>query len=166
MEHGIDWLGDNEQKEELNKLEQGADYGWPYMYGEGHYNPGDRPKGDTTYQQYLEKTTLPELTYQAHAAPMAMVFYTGNMFPAEYQHDAFVAMRGSWNRSTPVGYRVVRLLFENGQPIEFEDFVTGFLVNNNRSHFARLAGVTMHADGSLLVSDDTNGVVYRVAYQP
>lgn len=165
MDHGIDWLGDDEQKEEVNKLVEGADYGWPYIYGEGKYNPGDRPKGDTTYQQYLQKTTLPVLTYQAHAAPMEMEFYTGNQFPADYQGDAFVAMRGSWNRSKPVGYKVVRLHFENGQPVRFDDFLTGFLVNGNQSHFGRLVGLAVHADGSLLVSDDTNGVIYRVSKQ-
>ena len=137
LDHGIDWLGDNEQKEEVNKLVQGADYGWPYIYGEGKYNPADRPKGDTTYQQYLQKTTLPLLTYQAHSAPLGMVFYTGTKFPAEYRTDAFVTMRGSWNRSVPSGYKVVRLRFENGQPTRFEDFLTGFLIDNNRSQFGR-----------------------------
>ncbi|MCC9137122.1 PQQ-dependent sugar dehydrogenase [Pontibacter silvestris] len=166
IDHGIDWLGDTEQKEEVNKIEEGANYGWPYIYGEGKYNPSDRPQGDTTYEQYLQLTTLPVMTYTAHAAPMAMAFYTGDQFPAEYQGDAFVAMRGSWNRSTPVGYKVVRLHFENGQPVRFDDFLTGFLINDNRAHFARLAGVAIHTDGSLLVSDDTNGVIYRVAYQP
>jgi len=165
MDHGIDWLGDDEQKEELNQIKQTADYGWPYIYGEGKYNPGDRPKGDTTYQQYLQKTTLPTLTYQAHSAPMAMAFYTGNQFPAEYRNDAFVAMRGSWNRSSPVGYRIARVHFENGKPVRFEDFVSGFVVDNKRAHFGRLVGVAVHQDGSLLFSDDTNGVVYRVSYQ-
>lgn len=165
MDHGIDWLGDDEQKEEVNLIKQGADYGWPYIYGEGKYNPGDRPKGDTTYQQYLQKTTLPSLTYQAHAAPMAMTFYTGSQFPQDYRNDAFVAMRGSWNRSSPVGYRIVRMHFENGKPVRFEDFVSGFVVDKNRAHFGRLVGLTMHKDGSLLFSDDTNGVVYRVSYQ-
>ncbi|TLV04034.1 sorbosone dehydrogenase family protein [Dyadobacter luticola] len=164
MDHGIDWLGDDEQKEEVNQIKQGADYGWPYIYGEGKYNPGDRPEGDTTYQQYLQKTTLPTLTYQAHSAPMSMAFYNGSGFPAEYQNDAFVAMRGSWNRSKPVGYKIVRMHFENGKPVRFEDFVTGFIVNNNRAHFGRLVGVAVHKDGSLLFSDDTNGVVYRVSY--
>ncbi|RDC63373.1 PQQ-dependent sugar dehydrogenase [Adhaeribacter pallidiroseus] len=165
LDHGIDWLGDNDQKEEVNQIKQGANYGWPYIYGEGKYNPGDRPEGDTTYQQYLQKTTLPVLTYQAHAAPLQMVYYTGTKFPAEYQNDAFVAMRGSWNRSSPVGYSVVRLHFENGQPTRFEDFLTGFLVNNNKAHFARPVGLAVHPDGSLLLSDDTNGVIYRIAYQ-
>lgn len=165
MDHGIDWLGDDEQKEEVNQIKQDAHYGWPYIYGEGKYNPGTRPTGDTTYQQYLQKTSLPSLTYQAHAAPMSMAFYTGSMFPGEYKNDAFVAMRGSWNRSSPVGYRIVRMHFENGKPVRFDDFVTGFIVNNNRAHFGRLVGVTMHKDGSLLFSDDTNGVIYRVAYK-
>ncbi|MGV3599751.1 MAG: PQQ-dependent sugar dehydrogenase [Dyadobacter fermentans] len=164
MDHGIDWLGDDEQKEELNQISQGADYGWPYIYGEGKYNPGDRPKGDTTYQQYLQKTKLPSLTYQAHSAPMAMTFYSGGQFPEDYRNDAFVAMRGSWNRSSPVGYKIVRMHFENGKPVRFEDFVTGFIVNNNKAHFGRLVGLAVHSDGSLLFSDDTNGVVYRVSH--
>ena len=165
MDHGIDWLGDEEQKEELNLLVEGADYGWPYIYDDGKYNPSDRPPGDTTYQEYLAKTNLPELLYTAHAAPLEMVFYTGTQFPETYQGDAFVAFRGSWNRSTPVGYKVARLRFEDGKPVGFEDFLTGFLVNNNTAHFARLVGLAVLPDGSLLVSDDTNGVIYRIRYQ-
>lgn len=164
MDHGIDWLGDEEQKEEVNQIKQDGIYGWPYIYGEGKYNPGDRPKGDTTYRQYLQLTTLPTLTYQAHSAPMQMAFYTGEMFPAEYRNDAFIAMRGSWNRSVPSGYKVVRLHFENGKPVRFDDFLTGFLVNNNKSHFGRLVGVAVHPNGSLLVSDDTNGVIYSITH--
>jgi len=105
------------------------------------------------------------LTYQAHSAPMSMAFYTAAKFPAEYKNDAFVAMRGSWNRSSPVGYKVVRMHFENGKPVRFDDFLSGFVVNKNKAHFARLVGVAVHTDGSLLVSDDTNGVIYRVSYQ-
>lgn len=165
VDHGIDWLGDEDQKEEVNLIRENANYGWPYIYGEGKYNPADRPPGDTTYQQYLQLTTLPSLTYQAHAAPMQLVFYQGNRFPAEYRNDAFVTMRGSWNRSQPVGYKVVRLHFEQGKPVRFDDFLTGFLVNNNRAHFARPVGLAVHTDGSLLMSDDTNGVIYRVSTQ-
>jgi glucose/arabinose dehydrogenase len=163
LDHGMDWLGDNEQIEEVNAIKENGNYGWPYIYGEGKYNPADRPPGDTTYQQYLQITTLPALGYQAHSAPMQMAFYNSDVFPAEYKGDAFVAMRGSWNRSQPVGYRVVRLHFENGKPVRFDDFLTGFLVNNNRAHFGRPVGVAVHTDGSLLVSDDTNGVIYRIA---
>lgn len=164
MDHGIDWLGDNEPPEELNQIKQNANYGWPYIYGNGKYNPQPRPTGDTTYQQYRDLSTAPALTYQGHSAPLQMAFYTASKFPAEYKNDAFVAMRGSWNRSTPVGYKVVRLHFENGKPVRFDDFLTGFLTNSNRSHFARPVGVAVHTDGSLLVSDDTNGVIYRVTH--
>jgi glucose/arabinose dehydrogenase len=163
MDHGIDWLGDDEQKEELNLIKDNANYGWPYIFGDGKYNPGSRPQGDTTYKQYLDLSTLPTLLYEAHSAPMQMVFYTGTMFGSDYQNDAFVAMRGSWNRSQPSGYKVVRIKFENGKPVRMDDFLTGFLVDNNRAHFARLVGVAIHKDGSLLVSDDTNGIIYRIS---
>ena len=162
MDHGIDWLGDEEQREEVNLIKENLNYGWPYIYGESKYNPTEPPQGDTTYSQYAQLSTEPTLTYQAHAAPMQMAFYTGDRFPADYKNDAFIAMRGSWNRSVPAGYKIVRLHFENGKPIRFDDFLTGFLINGNQSHFARLVGVAVHPDGSLLVSDDTNGVIYRV----
>lgn len=164
LDHGIDWLGDEEQKEELNRITQGAHYGWPHIYADGKYNPQPPPPGDTTYAQFLAKTTLPTLLHQAHSAPLGMVFYTGGNFPAEYKNDAFVTLRGSWNRSTPSGYSVVRLRFENGKPTRFEDFMTGFLVDNNRAQFGRPVGIAQTADGALLVTDDTNGVIYRIAY--
>jgi glucose/arabinose dehydrogenase len=171
FDHGIDWLGDEQQKEEFNLLKQGAFYGWPYIYGDGNYNPHPRPMGDTTYAQILAKTTLPVLSYNAHAAPLGLVFYTGSTgatssFPAEYQNDAFATMRGSWNRTQPSGYNVVRVHFENGKPTRIDDFVTGFLVDNNQSQFGRPVGISTMPDGSLLFSDDNNGVIYRVSYKP
>ncbi|GAB4024837.1 sorbosone dehydrogenase family protein [Spirosoma koreense] len=170
FDHGIDWLGDEQQKEELNLIKQGAFYGWPYIYGDGNYNPHPRPMGDTTYAQILAKTTLPSLSYDAHAAPLGMIFYTGSNggtsnFPAEYQNDAFATMRGSWNRTQPSGYKVVRVHFENGKPTRIDDFVTGFLVNNNQGQFGRPVGIATLPDGSLLFSEDNNGVIYRVSYK-
>lgn len=165
MDHGTDWLGDTQQSEELNHIVEDGDYGWPYIYDDGRYNPTERPPGDMTYQEHAANSRFPSLMYTAHAAPMEMVFYNGTQFPEEYQGDAFVAFRGSWNRSTAVGYKVVRLRFENGEPTRFEDFLTGFLVNNNRAHFGRLVGLTVLPDGSLLLSDDTNGMLYRISYQ-
>ncbi|RRB04938.1 PQQ-dependent sugar dehydrogenase [Larkinella rosea] len=168
LDHGIDWLGDEQQKEELNQIKQGAFYGWPYIYGDGNYNPHPRPMGDTTYAQILAKTTLPGFSYEAHAAPMGLVFYQGTSggFPAEYQNDALATMRGSWNRTKPSGYKVVRVHFENGKPVRIDDFVTGFLVNDNRAQFGRPVGIATLPDGSLLFTDDNNGVIYRVSYQP
>lgn len=163
LDHGIDWLGNDDQKEELNHIKYQGFYGWPYIFGEGKYNPAQRPPADTTYMQFLDMSILPSLTYQAHAAPMQLAFYDADAFGSEYRNEAFATMRGSWNRSEPVGYSVVHIHFENGIPIRFEDFLTGFLVNNNKAHFGRPVGLVLHTDGSLLVSDDTNGLIYRIS---
>ena len=104
--------------------------------------------------------------YTPHAAPMQWAFYTGDQFPEEYRGDAFVAMRGSWNRRPPSGYEVVRVRFESGRPVGFEPFLQGFLVDDGDEwgHLGRLCGIAQMPDGSMLLSDDTNGVVYRIAY--
>ncbi len=164
FDHGIDWLGDTGQREEFNLIREGAHYGWPYVYENGKANPADEPPGDTTHAEYAKKTTFPVLTYDAHSAPMAMVFYTGNAFPEAYRNSAFVALHGSWNRKEPSGYKVVRVRFENGKPAAIEDFLTGFLTESKREQFGRVCGIAQHPDGSLLISDDDNGVLYRVAY--
>jgi Raf kinase inhibitor-like YbhB/YbcL family protein len=98
---------------------------------------------------------------------MQMAFYDGNAFPADYKGDAFIAMRGSWNRRPPSGYEVVRVDFENGRPVKFEKFLEGFLLQQENGKFGylgRLAGIAVSKDGSLFVSDDSNGVVYKVSY--
>lgn len=164
MDHGIDLLGDDVSKEEFNLIEEGNHYGWPHIYEDGQYNPYPAPE-DESYSEFKEKTTSPKLTYTAHAAPMQMAFYDKDQFPSEYRGDAFVAFRGSWNRSTPSGYKISRIVFENGEPARFEDFVTGFLIENDRAHFGRLVGLAIHPDGSLLFTDDTNGVIYKVSYR-
>ena len=166
MDHGIDWLGDNEQHEELNLIVEGNDYGWPYIYGDGGVNPQDHPPAGISVEMWAERSVEPIALYVPHAAPMQMGFYTGSQFPADYQGDAFVAMRGSWNREVPSGYEIVRIRFEDGDPTGFEPFVTGFLQQDGTDwgFLGRLAGLAQAGDGSLLVSDDANGVIYRIAY--
>src|SRR5690606_33651367 len=83
LDHGIDWLGDDEQKEELNKLEEGSHYGWPYIYADGKYNVADQPK-DSNWKEFAKKTTNPVMLFTAHSAPMDILFYKGTMFPASY----------------------------------------------------------------------------------
>ncbi len=166
MDHGTDWRGDDSPPEELNRLEEGLNYGWPYCYGfleaDGLFS--QEPPGMTKEQYCTELTTGPVLTYTAHSAPIGMVFYGGAQFPTNYQGGAFVAMRGSWNRQPPTGYKVVFLRFADGEPVGFADFLSGFLLPDVPAHFGRLAGLLVAQDGSLLVGDDTNGVLYRVTY--
>lgn len=166
MDHGSDWRGDDTPPEELNRIENGTDYGWPYCYGdrrEDRWATAVPPDGDRA--GFCRRTAAPVLTFTAHGAPIGMAFYTGSQFPAEYRNDAFVAMRGSWNRLPPSGYSIVRVRYDaQGNPTRMEDFVTGFLTPDGQASRGRVAGVAVAADGSLLFTDDTNGVVYRVAY--
>ncbi len=170
MDHGIDWLGDNEQPEELNELIEGKKYGWAYVYADGKINPQDEVPAELglTNEQWAKQSENPVLMYTAHAAPMQMTFYTGSQFPAEYKNDALIAFRGSWNRVPPSGYEVVRIKFDkSGKPTAFEPFLTGFLVKGGApdgkdGQFARIAGTAQLKDGSMLVSDDTNNIIYRV----
>ena len=167
MDHGTDWLGDDEQQEELNRLIEGKKYGWPYVYADGKINPADEPPNGTTSQEWAEQSEEPVLLHTAHSAPMQMAFYTGAQFPEDYRNDAFVAMRGSWNRKPPSGYEVVRIDFQDGEPVAIEPFLTGFLIGReDGSHaiFGRPVGLAAMPDGSMLIGDDTNGVIYRIAY--
>ncbi|MBE9177319.1 sorbosone dehydrogenase family protein [Oculatella sp. LEGE 06141] len=165
MDHGSDWRGNDSPPEELNRIAPGEHYGWPFCWGDRQpdvYLPAE--PDSMTKEEFCATTQPPVLTYQAHSAPLDMLFYNASQFPQEYQGDAFVTMRGSWNRQPPVGYEVVRIRFENGQPVAFEDFVTGFLTEDGSAQFGRPVGMATLPDGSLLFTDDTNGVIYRVAY--
>jgi glucose/arabinose dehydrogenase len=167
MDHGSDWRGDEQPPEELNRLQAGKDYGWPYCYADRQTDRYlvSNPPGNTK-EEHCRNTESPALTYQAHAAPIAMVFYRGAQFPSDYQGDAFVAMHGSWNRKEPNGYSVMRIRFRNGRPERFEPFLDGFLAPDGKSYFGRPAGLALARDGALFVSDDANGVIYRVSYGP
>lgn len=165
MDHGIDWLGDNEHGEELNQLVQGARYGWPVVYDKGKFNPAEEAKG-TTKEEWARSSKEPVLLYTPHAAPMQMAFYTRDQFPPEYRGGAFVAMHGSWNRKPPSGYEVVHIRFQDGKPVEFKPFLTGFLFQENGKPaiMGRPTGIAVDRTGALLVSDDANGVIYRVSH--
>ena len=133
MDHGSDFRGDDQPPEELNLIRRGGDYGWPFCFGAQQPDlllPGPPPR--PTRAGLCARTRTPALTYQAHSAPIGFAFATSSVFPAGYRDDAFAAMHGSWNRGVPVGYKVVRVVFEDGRPVGFEDFVTGFLIEDGR----------------------------------
>jgi glucose/arabinose dehydrogenase len=165
MDHGIDWLGSETQKEELNRLVEGGKYGWPFVFEEGKPNPADDPKETTglTWEEYAKTCQPSVLGYDAHAAPMALVFYKDGNFPKEYRGDAFVTLHGSWNRKDPRGYELARVRFERGKPVAFEKFLSGFFVPGE-GQFGRPCGLVQAPDGSLLMSDDSGGTIYRIAY--
>jgi glucose/arabinose dehydrogenase len=164
VDHGIDYLGDDEQKEEVNLLEDGQDYGWPYSYADGKvYVPIDPPP-DGTKEQRAAKARQPALLLPAHSAPMQLLFAGGTQLPERFRTGAFVTLHGSWNRRPPSGYEVVFLRFENDVPVAAEPFLSGFLADGPEpTVFGRPCGLALLPDGSLLVGDDANGVIYRVS---
>jgi Raf kinase inhibitor-like YbhB/YbcL family protein len=164
FDHGIDFLGDDQQPEELNRIVRGKQYGWPHVWGEGGITPWTNPPGGITKEQWRERSEPMVLGYTAHSAPMQFVFYPGGSFPARFTGDAFLTLRGSWNRKPASGYEIVRVRFAGGQPSTVEPFVSGFLTDGGTTHFARPVGLAVAKDGSLLMADDANGVIYRISY--
>ncbi|MFC3861562.1 PQQ-dependent sugar dehydrogenase [Deinococcus antarcticus] len=170
FDQGSDWHGDNIPPEELNTLERGKNYGWPFCYGAKNPDPytnSSQIPGRITKAEYCAGTQGSTLNYTAHAAAIGLNFYTGTQFPAEYRNDAFVAFRGSWNRTEPSGYEIARVVFDaQNKPERMEPFVTGFVYQdgNEWKQFGRVAGVATYTDGSLLFTDDQSGVIYRVRY--
>ena len=159
-----DGLGNDLVPDYVTRVKAGGFYGWPWYYMGGHEDPrhaGERP-------DLAGLTISPDVILQSHSAPLEMCFYTATtgvaLFPAEYRGDAFVALHGSWNRSSRTGYKVVRVRVDHGIPTgEYIDFLTGFVVDD-RSVWGRPVGVAVARDGALLVSEDGNGTLWRVAY--
>jgi len=159
-----DLLGDNLPPDYVTRVRDRAFYGWPWYYLGAHQDPhhqGERP-------DLAGKAVEPDVLIQAHSAPLGMVFYTvaggAAAFPEDYRGDAFVALHGSWNRARRTGYKVVRVLLKDGAPTgAYQDFLTGFVLNGSQV-WGRPVGVAVARDGALLVSDDGNGAVWRVAH--
>jgi glucose/arabinose dehydrogenase len=155
-----DLLGDDLVPDYVTRVREGAFYGWPWYYIGAREDPrraGERP-------DLKDKVTVPDVLIQSHAASLQMMFYTGDAFPAEYKGHAFAAEHGSWNRATRTGYKIIRVPVKDGVPTgEYEDFVTGFVVND-ASVWGRPVGVAQAKDGSLLFSEDGNGTIWRVSY--
>jgi glucose/arabinose dehydrogenase len=159
-----DGLGDDLVPDYLTRVGEGKFYGWPWYYMGSHEDPrhaGERP-------DLAGKVTAPDVPVQSHSASLEMVFYSAtsgpSVFPQAYRGDIFAAFHGSWNRNNRTGYKVVRVLRRDGVPTgEYEDFLTGFVVDQ-RSVWGRPVGVAVAHDGALLVTDDGNDTVLRISY--
>jgi glucose/arabinose dehydrogenase len=157
-----DLLGDNLPPDYVTSVKQGGFYGWPWYYIGDHEDT--RPGGGTR-PDLKGKVTVPDVLFQPHSAPLGLAFNEGSQFPAAWKGDAFAALHGSWNRSLRTGYKIVRLPFKDGKPTgEYQDFVVGFTAGQ-QNVWGRPVDVAFAQDGSLLFSDDGNGVVYRVTYK-
>jgi glucose/arabinose dehydrogenase len=159
-----DGLGDNLPSDYLIRVQQGGFYGWPYAYIGKHPQPGFAQLAPDK----VEATITPDLLFQAHSSLLDLVFYDADQFPAEYKGSLFVAVKGSWNRSIPTGYKLVRVPFKDGRPEGwYENFATGFWASGEQRAevWGRPAALAVAKDGSLLVADDTGGTIWRISYK-
>jgi glucose/arabinose dehydrogenase len=160
-----DALGDELVPDYLTRVRDGEFFGWPFVY----LSPDNPQPGlEGKRPDLVERTVTPDLLFRAHSAPLGLVFYDSSQFPEAWRGDAFVALHGSWNASTPRGYYVARVPFENGRPAGwYEPFVIGFRLDDGSSParvWGRPAGLAVAADGALLIADDASGTVWRVSY--
>ena len=165
-DNGRDALGDDSPPDELNRAHKpGLHFGFPYCHG-----------GDLADPQFGKKPCSefepPARKLDSHVAAIGMRFYTGDMFPAEYRNQIFIAEHGSWNRSKPLGYRVMLVRLDGNKVVSYTPFAEGWLNPEgaqSRSgvgdNFGRPADVFVMPDGALLVSDDAGGVIYRISYK-
>lgn len=156
-EMGRDFLGDDLPPDEIDVIEEGKDYGWPLCFGNKIHDVRFDPSGSS---QTCEKIQPPLYEIQAHSAPLGLTFVRSKQFPSDWQGDLLVAYHGSWNRSAPTGYKVVRFNVRDEKIIGEEDFVTGFIQEN--STFGRPVDLEFDNSGNLYVSDDKRGAVYVV----
>src|SRR6266542_1376951 len=156
-----DWRGDDRPPDYITEVKEGGFYGWPdCMVVGGKAVPDDRfTRGDR-----CPTVTVPTLEIQAHSAPIGLTFYTGKQFPSEYRGSLFVAYQGSWNRSVPTGYKVVRVTFRDGRVASVEDFATGWLEGSRA--WGKLVDIIVGSDGALYLSVQGLGRIYRISYAP
>lgn len=159
-----DGLGDDLVPDYATSVKEDGFYGWPYSYLGQNEDP--RRKGESP--GHVARAIVPDVIFQSHVASLGIQFYTGKMFPKEYQGDAFVAFHGSWNRQKLSGYKVVRIKFDDKGKLEgnaYEDFVSGWLPDENSNEvWGRPVGLLVASDGSLLITDDGGKKIWRVSY--
>lgn len=159
-DNGRDMLGDDIPPCELNRAtEKGQHFGYPYCHG-----------GDIKDLEYGDKRPCSDFVKPVqklgpHVAPLGLKFYTGDMFPASYKNKILIAEHGSWNRSDKIGYRVTMVTEQNGKGQSYEPFIYGWLDETEQTSWGRPVDVLMLKDGSILISDDQSGTIYRVTYE-
>lgn len=157
-DNGRDWLGDDQPPDELNRAPRaGLHFGFPYRHGRDILDP------EFGRKRSREDFVPPERELGAHVASLGMRFYTGAMFPENYRNQIFIAEHGSWNRSNRTGYRVTMVRLENNRAVSYEVFAEGWLRSGKVS--GRPVDLEVMPDGSMLVSDDKAGVIYRISYR-
>jgi len=164
-----DGLGDNLVPDYFTRVQKGEFYGWPYAYLTPDLpDPRHTRDGQSVRPDLVKQTQKPDVLFESHSAALGLAFYEGKTFPERYRNGAFVAFRGSWNRSRGTGYKIVFVPFdENNRPVgHYEDFVTGFLIDPSvPKTWGRPVGVTDLPDGSLLFTTEINGLIYRVQHE-
>lgn len=160
-----DGMGDDLVPDFATSVKEGGFYGWPYAY----IGPNEEPRRKGEAPKLVEKTIVPDVLFRSHVAALGIEFYTGTMFPAEYRGDAFVAFHGSWNRQKLSGYKIARIKFDANGKLEgnsYEEFVSGWLPDETSNEvWGRPVGLLVHADGSLLITDDGARKIWRVSYE-
>ena len=155
-DNGRDWMGDNQPPDELNHApRKGLHFGFPFCHGNSIKDPKFGKSGNCT------SYTPPAMELGPHVAALGMHFYTGAMFPKKYSRQIFIAEHGSWNRTQPIGYRVTNVFLDGGKAVKYETFASGWL----NGKWGRPVDILQLPDGSLLLSDDKAGVIYRITYQ-
>lgn len=158
--NGRDFLGDDQPPDTVWRIEEGQNYGWP------HCHAGRIADPEYGHERSCQGVPSPPVEIQAHSAPLGLIFYDGEQFPAEYRGDLFIAFHGSWNRSVPTGYKIVRVDFEDFMPAdEPQEFADGWLSTDGKQVSGRPVGLAIDSAGALYVSDDAGGFIYRITYQ-
>ncbi len=157
-----DKLGDNLVPDYVTSVKEDGFYGWPYSY----FGQLEDPRLNGQAPDLVAKAIVPDVSVGPHTASLGLAFYDGNSFPEKYKYGIFVGQHGSWNRATLSGYKVVFIPFENGKPSgQPEDFLTGFIANENNSDvYGRPVAVTVTPKGDLLVNDDSGNAIWKVSY--
>jgi len=155
---GRDFLGDNLPPDELNNIKKGKNYGWPFCFGKQVRD--SRHLAEVSFN--CSQTEASSFDYPAHIAPLGTTFIKPGVLPEEYEGDLLVSFHGSWNSSVKVGYKIVRIDFENGKPIQLKDFVSGFL-DENDDVLGRPVDLIFDSEGKLYISDDKANLIYVVS---